>query len=83
MRRKTSLLLLYLATSLLPPSIIFAEEKSASDVSEPLVPEAFLSEPVYHEIEQGIVYVSDDAYNFGRYNGLQTQSPYLLGNIDT
>ena len=83
MRRKTSLLILYLATSLLAPNIICAEEKSASDVSEPLVPEAFLSEPVYNEIELGIGYVSDDAYKFGRYNGLQTQGPFLLGNIDT
>lgn len=93
MRRKTSLLILYLATSLLASGIIFAEEKSASEVSEPLVseplvfeplvPEAFLSEPVYNEIELGIGYVSDDAYKFGRYNDLQTQGPFLLGNIDT
>jgi MtrB/PioB family decaheme-associated outer membrane protein len=83
MKRKTSRLILYLATSLLATGTIFAEEKSASEVSEPLVPEAFLSEPVYNEIELGIGYVSDDAYKFGRYNGLQTQGPFLLGNIDT
>ena len=31
--------------------------------------------------ELGIGYVSDDAYRFGRYNGLQDEGPYAVGGI--
>ncbi len=31
--------------------------------------------------ELGIGYVSDDAYRFGRYNGLQDKGPYTVGGI--
>jgi len=31
--------------------------------------------------ELGLGYVSDDAFLFGRYNGLQEQGPYLIGDI--
>jgi MtrB/PioB family decaheme-associated outer membrane protein len=58
-----------------------AENLSLTEEGEPLVPLAFLSEPVVNKIELGIGYVSDDAYKFGRYNGLQTQGPYVIGNI--
>ena len=51
--------------------------------AEPLVPEQFLSEKPYSEIELGIGYVSDDAYKFGRYNGLQSKGPFLVADIDT
>jgi MtrB/PioB family decaheme-associated outer membrane protein len=51
--------------------------------AEPLVPEEFLSETPYSEIELGIGYVSDDAYRFGRYNGLQSEGFFLVGDIDT
>jgi len=104
MKTKTSLLIIYLATSGFLSTTAFAEDppaasktaenKSADDITaaenlslseegEPLVPVAFLSEPVVNKIELGIGYVSNDAYKFGRYNGLQTQGPYIIGNIKT
>ena len=61
----------------------FPEDQEEAVVdTKPLVPEAFVSEPVYSDIELGIGYVADDAYFFGRYNGLQTEGPYLVGDID-
>ena len=57
------------------------EDKSLSVDGEPLVPVAFLSKPVINTIELGIGYVSDDAYKFGRYNGMQTEGAFVVGNI--
>ena len=57
------------------------EGKSLTEEGEPLVPEEFISRPVLSEINLGIGYVSDDAYKFGRYNGLQTKGPYVIGDI--
>jgi len=59
------------------------EVPAVIEEAEPPVPVEFLSEPHYSEIELGIGSVSDDAYKFGRYNGLQSKGPYLIGNIDT
>ncbi len=108
MKRKTSLLIFYLAASGFVPGVAFAEDKpaeaqpaadkavtdkpSAEDLStledkslteegELIVPEEFISRPIRNEIELGLGYVSDDAYKFGRYNGLQTKGPYLVGDI--
>lgn len=39
------------------------------------------AEATVNHIEFGAGYVSDDAYRFGRYNGLQEQGPYLLGDV--
>jgi MtrB/PioB family decaheme-associated outer membrane protein len=60
----------------------FAQESLNQEDSSGVVPQEFLSEPVYSDIELGIGYVSNDAYYFGRYNGLQTEGPYLVGDID-
>ncbi len=98
MKTRTSLLIFYLASAGLISVNTFAQDnpdqenavpeafteesvQSTKD-SEPLVPEAFISEPVYSDIELGIGYVTDDAYFFGRYNGLQTEGAYLVGDID-
>ncbi|NOR51980.1 MAG: MtrB/PioB family outer membrane beta-barrel protein [Gammaproteobacteria bacterium] len=81
MKRKTSLLTLSLLTSGLVHGIAGAEEAHEED-PKPLVPEAFVSRPIVSEIELGIGYVSDDAYKFGRYNGMQTDSVFLLGEIN-
>jgi MtrB/PioB family decaheme-associated outer membrane protein len=54
---------------------------SVSDEGEPLVPEQFLSKPTMNRIDIGIGYVSDDAYKFGRYNGLQTDGAYSIADI--
>jgi MtrB/PioB family decaheme-associated outer membrane protein len=78
MKRKASLLVFGLATSMLGAGGGLAKDK-------PVVPDEFLSEPVFNEIEIGIGgvgYVSDDAYKFGRYNGLQTKGAFLIGDIN-
>ncbi len=64
------------------PDAFPEEYEPPEDESAPIVPEAFISDPVYSDIELGIGYVTDDAYFFGRYNGLQTKGPYLIGDID-
>ena len=40
-----------------------------------------LAEPTTNEVEFGINYLSDDAYHFGRYNGMAEEGPYLIGNV--
>jgi len=104
MKRKISLLIIYLAASGLIPGAVFAEDKPAEESAiqgeltaeeksvleskslteegEPIVPAEFISRPAHNEIELGIGYVSDDAFKFGRYNGMQTKGPFLIGNID-
>ena len=82
MKTRTSLLIFYLAGSALVTGNVFAQDTSNQKDETPLVPEAFISEPVYSDIELGIGYVADDAYFFGRYNGLQTEGAYLVGDID-
>ncbi len=96
MNTRISLLIVYLASSGLASGSIFAQEYTTQFTPEafpeeyeeeikdaaPIVPEALISEPVYSDIELGIGYVADDAYFFGRYNGLQTEGAYLVGDID-
>jgi MtrB/PioB family decaheme-associated outer membrane protein len=104
MKRKTSLLIIYLAASGLMSGAVFAEDKPAegsaiegelsaeeksileskslTEEGEPIVPEEIISRPVLSEIDLGIGYISDDAYKFGRYNGLQTKGPFVIGSID-
>jgi MtrB/PioB family decaheme-associated outer membrane protein len=85
MKRKTLPLIIYLTASGLMSGLAsgaaFAEDPSSSEEEEPLVPEEFISKPILNEIELGLGYVSDDAYKFGRYNGLQTQGPFVIGDI--
>jgi len=85
MKRKTLPLIIYLTASGLMSGLIsgaaFAEDPSLSEEEEPLVPAEFISQPILNEIELGVGYVSDDAYRFGRYNGLQTQGPFVVGDI--
>lgn len=74
MKTKTSLLILYLASS----GLVSSHADTDSDDSLPQI-----SEPVYSDIELGIGQVTNDAYYFGRYNGLQTRGPFVVGDIDT
>ena len=83
MKRKTLPLIIYLTASGLVSAAAFAEDNSLAEEEEPLVPEEFISKPILNEIELGIGYVSDDAYRFGRYNGLQTQGAFVVGDIKT
>jgi len=82
MKTKTSLLIFYLASAGLVTGNAFAQDTPNQEDDSPLIPEAFISEPIYSDIELGIGYVADDAYYFGRYNGLQTEGAYLVGDID-
>lgn len=85
MKRKISLLIYSLITSGLASAIAFAQDEPAPEVDSdalwPLMPNVFISTPITSEIELGIGYVSDDAYKFGRYNGMQTDTAFLLGDI--
>ena len=85
MKRKTSLLIIYLTASGLMTGLAsaaaFAEDRTFSEEEEPLVPEEFISKPILNEIELGLGYVSDDAYKFGRYNGMQTEGAFVVGDI--
>ena len=74
--------MLLLAASTMAAGNSYAQQNNAAEDSEPLVPAEFVSAPIYSDIELGLGYVSDDAYFFGRYNGLQTRGAYLVGNID-
>ena len=80
MRTRTSLLIACLTSFGLAASNGFAQEDATDEPG--IVPEALISEPVYSDIELGVGYVTDDAYFFGRYNGLQTRGAYLVGDID-
>lgn len=96
MKTNTSLLIVYLASTGLVSGNTYAQESAIQfspeafpeeyeapiEDSTPVVPDALISEPVYSDIELGLGYVSDDAYFFGRYNGLQTEGAYLVGDID-
>ena len=82
MKTRTSLLIFYLTGSALVTSNAVAQDTLNQGDTAPVVPQEFLSEPVYSDIELGIGYVSNDAYYFGRYNGLQTEGAYLVGDID-
>ncbi len=43
--------------------------------------EAVEAEPSVNEIEVGLWYLSDDAYRFGRYNGMTEAGPYIIGDM--
>jgi MtrB/PioB family decaheme-associated outer membrane protein len=85
MKRKTLPLIIYLTASGLMSGLVsgaaLAEDSSLSEEEEALVPEEFISKPILNEIELGVGYVSDDAYKFGRYNGLQTEGSFLVEDI--
>ena len=81
MKTKTSLLIFYLVCAAFVSSKAFAQDTLNQEVDSPLIPEEFISEPIYSDIELGIGYVTDDAYFFGRYNGLQTEGAYLVGDL--
>ena len=93
MKTKTSLLIVYLASIGAAAGSAYAQETVTPDAFPeeyepevekipPIVPDAIISEPVYSNIELGVGYVADDAYFFGRYNGLQTEGAYVVGDID-
>ena len=70
------------ATPIVVPDPDTTPEVSVTEEGDPLIPEEFISDPVVNRIELGLGYVSDDAYKFGRYNGLQSNGPYVLGDVN-
>lgn len=46
-----------------------------------VAPALDMSEPTHSQVELGVGYVTDDAYQFGRYTGLEDEGAYLLGDI--
>ncbi len=39
------------------------------------------AEPSVNEVEVGLMYLSDDAYRFGRFNGMTEDGPYIIGDV--
>ncbi|MEN8179376.1 MAG: MtrB/PioB family decaheme-associated outer membrane protein [Pseudomonadota bacterium] len=39
------------------------------------------AEPSVNEVEVGLRYLSDDAYRFGRFNGMTDEGPYFIGDV--
>jgi MtrB/PioB family decaheme-associated outer membrane protein len=64
-------------TLALIPTISPAEEATG----EVVLTKEMLAVPSVNEIELGAGYVFDDAYHFGRYNGLIDQGAYAIGNV--
>jgi MtrB/PioB family decaheme-associated outer membrane protein len=58
------------------------EGKSLTEEGELLVPVEIVSERILRDMELGIGYVSDDAYKFGRYNGMQEKGPFVIGDLN-
>ncbi|NOR43530.1 MAG: hypothetical protein GQ572_09355 [Gammaproteobacteria bacterium] len=69
MKRKTSLLIIYLAATGfmtgLAPGAALAEDNSLSEEEEPLVPEESISKPILNEIELGFWFEDYIAYKLG------------------
>ena len=70
----TQRLLIMLLTLGMAPMLVCAEETAE-------VPIAAEAVPSVNEVELGLGYATDDAYHFGRYNGLIDQGPYIIGNV--
>jgi MtrB/PioB family decaheme-associated outer membrane protein len=58
--------------------LILASCTAAVPVAAPALD---MSEPTHSLVEFGVGYVTDDAYRFGRYSGLEDEGAYLLGDI--
>jgi len=72
---RTGTVLLF-TLALLPGTASTADTASEVDLTQDM-----LAVPSVNEIELGVGYVGDDAYHFGRYNGLTDQGPYVIGNL--
>ena len=61
---------------LLPANALAEDTTPPADLTQEM-----LAEPWVNEVELGAGYVFDDAYHFGRYNGLVDQGTYVIGNV--
>ncbi len=73
-KKNTQRLLATLLFLGLAPGMVCAEEAEEA----PVIVEAV---PSVNEVEVGLGYIKDDAYHFGRFNGMIDQGPYLIGDI--
>jgi len=80
MKRKTSLLILGLTATGFTSIPVLAAEQSG-EITLGVVPEEIISSTILNEIELGIGYISDDAYKFGRYNGMESDGVFAVGDI--
>jgi len=80
MKRKTSLLILSLTATGFTSIPVLAAEQSA-EMTLGVVPEEIISSTILNEIELGIGYISNDAYKFGRYNGMESDGVFAVGDI--
>jgi hypothetical protein len=74
MTSKKTILYAAIATACLLPPGLYAQE---------LEEEAEELAPVYaSEIEIGVGYNSEDSYKFGKFNGLENEGAFFIGNVD-
>ena len=74
MKIHASVTMICLLVTSFGPAAVLAEE--------PATPAEETAPAYFSTAELGIGYSSDDAYRFGRYNGLTDEGPYLLGDVD-
>lgn len=58
-----------------------AQEQAEPEESDSMFPPEMISKPILNEVELGFGYVSDAAYKFGRYNGMESEGVFIQGNI--
>jgi len=78
---KTKILLVFTVTTSTLVTVDALADHNPEEEEGPVSAE-YISEPIKSNIDLGIGYVSDDAYRFGRYNGLQSKGSFLVGDID-
>ncbi len=78
---KTKILLVFTVTTSTLVAVDALADLNSEEEEGPVSAE-YISEPIKSNIDLGIGYVSDDAYRFGRYNGLQSNGAFLVGDID-
>lgn len=69
-KKNTKTLLATLISMILTPGAIQAAEATGVQ-----------AEPSVNEVEIGVGYIENDAYRFGRYNGMTDEGAYIIGNI--
>ncbi len=82
MNIKKILLILSFTSMSAISTMALAQESEQAAEEEAIVPAAYISEPIYNEIEYGLGYIADDAYRFGRYSGLESEGLFLIADIE-
>ena len=61
------------------PGMAVAQETTEQPATEEMV--IVEAEPSVNEVEVGVGYIENDAYRFGRYNGMKDDGAYFIGDI--